>query len=80
MFAVSVAVATFLENDFGADTARAQVYDAPWFIGLLTLAGVNLLGSMIVHRVYVKGKRTILLFHLAFLLILIGAAITRYTS
>ena len=76
--AVSIAVATFLENDFGPETARAHVYNATWFELLFLLGIINLIGSMIIYRVFRKGKLTILLFHLSFFLILAGAAITRY--
>ena len=30
-FAVSMAYATFVENDFGTPAARALIYDAWWF-------------------------------------------------
>ncbi len=78
ILAISIAVATFIENDFGSETARAHIYNATWFELLFLLACINLVGSMLMHKVYRKGKLSILLFHLSFLLILIGAGITRY--
>jgi cytochrome c-type biogenesis protein CcsB len=78
IIAISIAVATFIENDFGAETARAHIYNATWFEALFVLAAINLLGSMVLHKVYRKGKLSILLFHLSFLMILLGAGITRY--
>jgi cytochrome c-type biogenesis protein CcsB len=76
--AVSIAVATFIENDFGPETARSHIYNATWFELLFLLGIINLLGSMIIFRVFRKSKMTILLFHLSFILIIAGAAITRY--
>jgi cytochrome c-type biogenesis protein CcsB len=76
--AVSIAVATFIENDYGPETARHHIYNATWFELLFLLGIINLLGSMIIHRVFRKSKLTILVFHLSFILIIIGAAITRY--
>jgi len=76
--AVSIAVATFIENDFGPETARSHIYNATWFEMLFLLGCINLLGSMIFYRIVKKGKLTILVFHLSFILILIGAGITRY--
>ncbi|KPL22401.1 MAG: hypothetical protein AMS23_07980, partial [Bacteroides sp. SM1_62] len=76
--AVSIAVATFIENDFGSETARSHIYHATWFELLFLLGIINLLGSMIIYRVIRKSKLTILVFHLSFILILVGAAITRY--
>lgn len=77
-FAVSIAAATFIENDFGSQTARAIVYNAWWFNILLFIGMINLAGIIILNKLYRKEKRTIFLFHLAFLLILAGAAITRF--
>jgi cytochrome c-type biogenesis protein CcsB len=76
--AVSIAVATFIENDFGPETARSHIYNTTWFELLFLLGIINLLGSMIIYRVIRKSKMTILVFHLSFILILVGAAITRY--
>ncbi len=76
--AVSIAVATFLENDFGPETARSHIYNATWFELLFVLGTINLLGSMIIYKVFRRSKGTILVFHLSFILILAGAGITRY--
>jgi len=78
ILAISIAVATFIENDFGSETARAHIYSATWFESIFFLASINLVGSMLMHRVYKKGKLSILLFHFSFLFILLGAGITRY--
>jgi len=76
--AASIAVATFVENDFGPETSRSHIYNATWFELLFLLGSINLLGGMIIYRVVRKSKLTILVFHLSFLLILVGAGITRY--
>jgi len=78
--AVSIAVATFIENDFGSETARSHIYNATWFELLFLLGTINLLGSMIIYKVVRRSKLTIVVFHLSFILILIGAGITRYVG
>ena len=78
VFAISIATATFIENDFGTETARKLVYNASWFSGLLLLGIINLTGIIFINRMYRKGKETIFLFHFAFLIILVGAGITRF--
>lgn len=78
IFAVSMAAATFIENDYGSEAAYGFVYDAWWFELILFLLAVNLTGQMIVHRMFRKSKLPVLIFHLSFLLILAGAGITRY--
>jgi cytochrome c-type biogenesis protein CcsB len=78
VFAMAMAFATFFEKDFGAEAARLIIYDARWFETIFLLLVINFLGQLIVFKLYRKRKLAILLFHLAFILIIIGAALTRY--
>jgi len=80
IFAVSIAIATFIENDFGIPAAWGIVYDALWFELLLALGCVNMLGSIIRYRLYQPQKLTVFIFHIAFIVILIGAGITRFAG
>lgn len=77
-FAVAIGYATFIENDYGTITSKILIYNARWFEALLVLLAVNLVGSIFVNKLYQRKKWPILLFHVAFIFILIGAAITRY--
>ncbi len=76
----STAAATFIENDLGAAAARAAVYNARWFEVLLVLILINMLGNLIINKVYKTKKLSIFIFHFSFLFIFIGAALTRYVS
>ncbi|MFT3753824.1 MAG: cytochrome c biogenesis protein CcsA [Paludibacter sp.] len=78
IFAASIGYATFAENSSGTEYAREIVYNAKWFEVLLILLIVNLLGSIVRYKILNKRKFSVLLFHLSFILILIGAGITRY--
>lgn len=78
VFAVVIAFATFIENDFGTAAAKMAVYNAWWFELLLFILAVNLLGSIVVNKLLTKEKWPVALFHLSFVVILAGAAITRY--
>ncbi|HKL66924.1 MAG TPA: hypothetical protein VJ877_03445, partial [Bacteroidales bacterium] len=80
IFAVAMAVATFVENDFGAASARQIVYNSRWFELIFLLMVINLSGQIFTFKLYKKKKLTVFLFHLAFIVIIIGAAITRYTG
>ena len=80
IFAFSIGYATFIENDFGTDSAKALIYNTWWFELLLIILGISLILNMIKHKVFRKEKLAILTFHLSFILILVGAAITRYTG
>jgi cytochrome c-type biogenesis protein CcsB len=78
MFAISIAVATFIENDYGILAARSKIYNSKWFEILLVVIAVNMTGRLILTRLYKKKKFTLFLFHLSFLLIILGAGLTRY--
>ncbi len=78
VFAVASGVATFIENDFGTMTAKAVVYNHWWFEVLLGLLAINLMINMTRFRMFQKKKALVMLFHLSFLIILLGAAVTRY--
>jgi len=80
VFAMAMAVATFIENDFGAASAKHLVYGARWFELIFLLMIVNLSGQVFTYKLYQKKKLTVLLFHLAFIVMIIGAAITRFTG
>ena len=78
IFGVAIGYATFAENSSGTPYAHEIVYNAKWFELLLALLIVNLVGSIIRFKLTNKKKFSILLFHLSFIVILIGAGITRY--
>ncbi|HBZ20626.1 MAG TPA: c-type cytochrome biogenesis protein CcsB [Bacteroidales bacterium] len=80
VFAASMAAATFIENDYGSAAAYNFVYDTRWFELILFLLSVNLIGQMIIFKLYKKSKITIFIFHLSFVMMIAGAAITRYTG
>ncbi len=80
LFAASMAIATFVENDFGTQTSKALVYNAWWFELIMILFMVNFIGNIKKYNLFRKEKFSVLLFHLAFVLIIFGAAITRYIS
>jgi cytochrome c-type biogenesis protein CcsB len=80
MFAISIGYATFIENDYGTIAAKTRVYNATWFELMLLLLAVNMIGSIFKNKMYVRKKWAILLFHVSFLVIVAGAAITRYIS
>ncbi len=80
LYAISMAVATFVENDYGTPTAKALIYEAKWFEAIMFLLILNFIGNIGRYRLFRREKWPILVFHLAFILIFIGGAITRYIS
>jgi cytochrome c-type biogenesis protein CcsB len=78
IFGASIAYATFAESSSGTEYAKTIVYNAHWFEVLLVLLVINLSGSIFRYKLLNKRKFSILLFHLAFICMLAGAAVTRY--
>ncbi len=78
IYAIAIAVATFIENDYGTETAWALVFKARWFELLQILLAINLIGNIIRFKLYKFKTFPSFLFHVGFLVVLLGAAITRY--
>src|SRR5690606_36953626 len=79
-FAVTMAIGTFVENEYNTDTARIMVYNAWWFEAIMLLFMINFLGNIKRYQLYKKEKWATLTLHLSFILILLGAFVTRYIS
>ncbi|MDF1575200.1 MAG: cytochrome c biogenesis protein CcsA [Bacteroidales bacterium] len=77
---VVLALATFVESAYGTQTAWAVIYGTHWFELLMLLIGINLVGVMVKQKFFRRKKIVVLLFHLAFILILLGASVTRFIS
>ncbi len=80
VFAIAMATATFIENDFGTATAWVAIYDAWWFEAVLLGLTLTFVANIFKYKLLRKEKWAILLFHVAFIVIVLGAAITRYAS
>lgn len=80
IYAISMAVATFIENDYDTATAKTLIYEAKWFeilmVWLITLFLMNIKR----YQLWRREKWSLLVFHLSFLFIFIGGGITRYIS
>ena len=79
-FATAMAIATFIENDYGTTAAWALIYNTWWFELLMVLLCFNFIANIFTYKLYRKEKWAVLLFHLGFIVIIIGAGITRFTS
>jgi len=80
LYATAMGLATFIENDFGTQTSKALIYNAWWFELIMVFFVINFFGNIFRYRLLRKEKWPVLLFHVSFLLILIGAGITRYVG
>ncbi len=76
--AAVMGLATFVENDFGTNAAKALFYNTWWFEGIFVVLGINMFFNIFKSHLWKKGKLPIALFHTSFFLIIVGAALTRY--
>ena len=79
-FGFVVGWATFLESSYGTQTAKVIVYNAMWFEGLLVYLALGMVANIIRYRMWVREKIALLMFHLSFIVIIIGAGVTRYAG
>ena len=80
VLAFSMAIATFVESSYGTEAAQGVIYKSSWFELILLLLAVNLSVNFIRYKMYTRQRIAVGLFHLSFIIILIGAGITRYIS
>lgn len=80
IFAFFSGYATIIENDYGIMTAKADIYNARWYELLMLILTINLIINIFKYKMFSMKKAPLFIFHTAFIIILIGAAITRYVG
>ena len=83
VFAIAMAIGTFL--DAGQETSptpltRNVIYNAWWFELIMLLFVINFIGNIFKYNLLSKRKLPVLMLHLSWIFILIGAFVTRYIS
>lgn len=78
IFAGSMAVGTFVENDYDTSTAKMLIYNAKWFEILMLWLIIIFIFNIKTYQLTRRAKWPILIFHLAFILVFLGGTITRY--
>lgn len=76
LLGLGAGVATFIESVYDTTSAKIMVYDAAWYEGVMLLLTLSLIGIMYKYKMWKKFGAFIV--HLAFVAILVGAALTRY--
>lgn len=80
IFAFVIGWATFIESWYGTQASKAIVYNASWFEGLLIYMCIALVVNIFRYNMFQREKIATLMFHLSFIVIIIGAAVTRYAG
>ncbi|MCR4438447.1 MAG: cytochrome c biogenesis protein CcsA [bacterium] len=76
--AVACGVATFIENSWGHQAARAEVYETWWFTLLLAILALSALANFMKRHWWRPDKVPAGLIHTGVVVILVGAALTRH--
>ena len=79
-FLTAIGLATFIESSHGIQAAKILIYNATWFEFLLFFLGLNLIANIYRYKMFQREKIAVLSFHLSFLIILLGSAVTRFVS
>lgn len=78
LFSVAMGIGTFVESAHDTATARIWIYNAWWFEVMMLFFAVNFVGNINRYHLLRWEKWPLLLLHLSWILIIIGAGITRY--
>jgi cytochrome c-type biogenesis protein CcsB len=78
LFSLAMGIGTFIESAHDTPTAKVMVYNAWWFELMIILLAANFVGNIKKYRLLRVEKWPILLLHISWILIIVGAGITRY--
>lgn len=79
-FFVSIGTATFIEEWYSTEVAQKWVYRAVWFEMILWYLAISMIVNIFRYKLLQMKKAASLVFHTAFLVILVGAWLTRYVG
>lgn len=77
---IAMAIATFVEDRYDTLTAKLLIYNSKWFEFVLILLAFNFIGNIFKYNLLSYKKIAVLLMHVSFVLMIIGAGVTRYTG
>ena len=80
VFATAMAFGTFIESWYSTETARIWIYNATWFEAIMVFFVINFIGNISRYRLLRLEKWPVLTLHISWILIIIGAFVTRYIS
>ncbi len=80
IYAILMGAATFIESSFDSSMARMFVYNNPVFYLLQFVLVANFVAVAVKGRLIQRKKYAAVIFHAAFVIILIGAFVTRITG
>ena len=81
LFFLAIATATGVETYYDTATAQKVIYKSPWFEWIIFILFINLIANVLRYQLHKKKEKIgSLIFHVSFLIIVIGAFVTRHTG
>ena len=80
VFATAMAFGTFIESWYSTETARIWIYNTTWFELIMVFFVINFIANIFRYKLLRKEKWPVLVLHLSWILIIVGAFVTRYIS
>lgn len=78
LLGIALGVATFIEDKYDTSTAKVLIYNSKWLEFIFLLMIINFIGHVKKYNFLKKEKLAGFLFHLSLVVMILGAAITRY--
>ncbi len=78
LFPLSMGIGTFIESYYNTTTAKILIYNAWWFELMMVFFVINFLFNIKRYNLITFSKWPILLLHISWILIIVGAGVTRY--
>lgn len=78
LFSLAMGIGTFVESNYSTETAKIYIYEAKWFEIIMLLMVVTFIGNIKRYNLWQLNKWPLLMLHLSWILIILGAGVTRY--
>ncbi|MDG2368963.1 MAG: cytochrome c biogenesis protein CcsA [Flavobacteriaceae bacterium] len=78
LFPLSMGIGTFIESYYNTTTAKILIYNAKWFEIMMVFFVINFSYNIKRYNLLNFNKWPVLLLHISWILIILGAGITRY--
>ena len=78
LFPLSMGVGTFIESYYNTTTAKILIYNVKWFEIMMLFFVINFSYNIKRYNLLNFNKWPVLLLHISWILIILGAGITRY--
>ena len=78
LFPLSMGIGTFIESYYNTTTAKILIYNAWWFEVMMVFFVINFTLNIKRYNLLSFKKWPVLLLHISWILIILGAGVTRY--